>query len=251
MKAQYKFNANLLKASKSQDLTEAKNEWSVIIKSDQNGLCICQHKLKHIYFMYNSITNLTITVGVTCAKKFGMKKEVMANTVIKSIFTQMLEKGEYEIIDDIIVYTKNVERELITYLEEEYKLKENNIEELKTLLIIIQNIKLYDISQIYERIKNKIDQYIKVLELTTSSGCKCCQYNNTKQINEHYYYNNRNSMMDCEGRCYITTCGVWKKMDNTHNCILQNCNNCTVSYPQYLLKNQCCYKCNHLNDYNK
>ena len=54
--AKYNFDMNLIKASYNKNLEDAKKEWVLIGKDareEQDGLCICQHKVKHIiYYFY-------------------------------------------------------------------------------------------------------------------------------------------------------------------------------------------------------
>jgi hypothetical protein len=87
--AKYNFNKNLIKASYKKDLCDAKNEWCIIgneSREYQNGLCICQRKVKHIIYMYNLKTNLTIMVGSKCAKKFELtNNSLLNNNILRKI----------------------------------------------------------------------------------------------------------------------------------------------------------------------
>ena len=70
MTAKYKFNSNLLEASFSNNIEDAKKEWEFICdekREEQYEQCICQRKVKHIKYIrkcyappdpnYNNIPN--------------------------------------------------------------------------------------------------------------------------------------------------------------------------------------------------
>jgi hypothetical protein len=146
--AKYKFNENLIKASHNKDLNNAKKEWHIIYqekREKQDGLCICQHKVKNITYMYNPITKLTIIVGDICAKKFELNNNsVIPNNILKELLKNSLEKGEYEVIDNIITYSNNIEEQLKKYFE-------NRIE---------TNHNLNELIKIQTEIKELIDTYL-------------------------------------------------------------------------------------------
>ena len=122
--AAYKFNTNLLKASSSQILNDAKKEWCVIYEEErekQDGLCICQRKVKYVTYMYNAVTQYTIIVGTKCSKNFNMNKTKLANNILNNILKCNLTKGEYTNIDNIITYCKSIEEELLHYFLTEYE----------------------------------------------------------------------------------------------------------------------------------
>jgi hypothetical protein len=122
--AAYKFNTNLLKASSSQILNDAKKEWCVIYEEErekQDGLCICQRKVKYVTYMYNVVTQYTIIVGTKCSKNFNMNKTKLANNILNNILKCNLTKGEYTNIDNIITYCKSIEEELLHYFLTEYE----------------------------------------------------------------------------------------------------------------------------------
>ena len=122
--ATYKFNTNLLKASSSQILKDAKKEWRVIYEEErdkQDGLCICQRNVKYVTYMYNVITQYTIIVGTKCSTKFNMNKTKLANNILNNILKRNLTKGEYTNIDNIITYCKSIEEELLNNFLTEYE----------------------------------------------------------------------------------------------------------------------------------
>ena len=73
-KAKHNFDKNLLRASLSNSLREAKPEWVKVyqeVRSNKDGLCICQRNgLKFVNYFYNVKTKLTINVGSRCCIKF-------------------------------------------------------------------------------------------------------------------------------------------------------------------------------------
>lgn len=94
----YNFDKNLIKASYKKDLYGAKREWQIIgndIREEQNGLCLCQRKVKHIIYMYNPKTKLTIIVGSKCAKKFELNNFLLPNDILREILKSNLTKGDY------------------------------------------------------------------------------------------------------------------------------------------------------------
>lgn len=125
-KMKYKFNENLLKLSKNKNLEFAKTEWREIYResrTEKTGLCICQHRLKNIIYMYNIYTKYTITVGSDCCKKFNLQLVKLDNTILKNVIGQMLVRGEYEynIIDNILEYTNDIQNQLIKYIRNIYE----------------------------------------------------------------------------------------------------------------------------------
>jgi hypothetical protein len=122
--ATYKFNTNLLKASSSQILKDAKKEWCVIYEEErdkQDGLCICQRNVKYVTYMYNVITQYTIIVGTKCSTKFNMNNTKLANNILNNILKSNLTKGGYTNIDNIVTYCKSIEEELLNNFLTEYE----------------------------------------------------------------------------------------------------------------------------------
>jgi hypothetical protein len=129
--AKYKFDINLLKASFSQIIENAKKEWNIIYeekRENNDGLCICQRKVKNIIYMYNIITKNTIIVGSTCCKKFNMSNNILNNKILTNILKNSLTKGEYTNIDNIITYCQSVEEQLLNYFQTNFEKIIENIE---------------------------------------------------------------------------------------------------------------------------
>ena len=167
--SKHKFNENLIKLSQSNVLDEAKKEWLFIYdekRKKQDVLCVCQHKVKNANYMYNIKTKHTIIVGSTCHKKFnlGYKK---IHKYLSKIFKYHLEKGEYKIIDNLIVYSQSIQRELKKKLKNEIN-NNYNINKLNELLdditFLINNYEIKYLSVIYNLCLNKIKK-LKLDEL--------------------------------------------------------------------------------------
>jgi hypothetical protein len=120
-KGKYNFDQNLLKASSSNSLQEAKKEWVKVCdekRTNKDGLCICQQKnIKNVEYFYNVKTKLTIIVGSVCCKKFDFSVDKIKNKILEDILKNNILKGEYEVIDNIIEYTNSVEEQLIEYFK--------------------------------------------------------------------------------------------------------------------------------------
>lgn len=157
----YKFNIHLLKLSKSEDLKIAKTEWREIYREkreEKTGLCICQHSLKNIIYMYNIFTKHTISVGTSCCKKFKLQI-IKINNILKNVISEMLIKGEYKIINNILEYTNNIKTQLIKYIRNQYE-NMRNLEQLKKfnndIKILINDYDLTYLHDIYDEIIEKI-----------------------------------------------------------------------------------------------
>ena len=119
----YKFDRHLLYLSESDDIEIAKTEWEFICKrTEQDGHCICQHKIKHVTYMYNEKTNYTITVGTDCAEKFNVDISKPVSEELQYILSDLINSGLYEIIDNIVEYSEDVEQKLIDYYKEQISL---------------------------------------------------------------------------------------------------------------------------------
>jgi len=153
-KAEYKFDANLLKLSRSKDIEIAKKEWREIFREEReerNGLCICQHTLKNIIYMYNIFTKYTISVGTGCCKKFKLKTVGIDNNILKNVLSEMISAGEYKIIDDVLEYTCDIQTQMIKYIMKEYKYF--YCEELLTdVKMLIDNYGLSYLQSVYDEL---------------------------------------------------------------------------------------------------
>ena len=129
MSAKYNFDTNLLKASSSSNIDDAKKEWVVLIKEkiEDNALCICQRKVKIVTYLFNTKTHLTIIAGTTCCKKFNMTTETINNNLYSKILIDNLKKGAYIHIDNIVKYSDDIQKHLQDYFEEQLEIKSHNL----------------------------------------------------------------------------------------------------------------------------
>ena len=162
--ASCKFTKNLLLASHAETLEDAIKEWAMIYEAtlpEVTGLCICQHRLKNVSYMYNRITKLTIIVGSTCLKKFDMASAPITNKYISSLFEKSIhqkkelrKKGEYNTIDDIVKYSKEIEETLIKQCSDIYTNYQTNIFKLRELQGAIHELRdLYGITYLNDVLK--------------------------------------------------------------------------------------------------
>lgn len=153
-KAEYKFDANLLKLSRSKDIAIAKTEWRTICKEEReerDGLCICQHTLKNIIYMYNIFTKKTISVGTRCCKKFNLNTSGIDNNILKNVLSIMIRAGEYKIIDNILQYTADIQSQMIKYIMDEYTYFYNeNL--LMNIKMLIDKYKLSYLQSVYDEL---------------------------------------------------------------------------------------------------
>ncbi len=157
----HKFDINLLKLSESNVLQIAKTEWHKIYteqREERTGLCICQHKLKNITYMYNIVTKHTIIVGTGCCKKFNFGKISLGNNMFKTVIQRAIERGEYKIIDNILEYTFDIQTQLIAYIRKEYEDNITNLKELTNIIIHIHKLRAdYDLNYLKDILREIID----------------------------------------------------------------------------------------------
>jgi len=137
--AKHKFIQHLLSLSNEKELPGALNEWKLLAKEARSyekkeALCICQHMIKHAFYVYNKKTGKTITVGSTCCKKFNISfhSETTSNLFFIHVERWIGENG-YEVIDDIEEYAERVKTSLQKDCYEKYLICKNSISQLKKL----------------------------------------------------------------------------------------------------------------------
>jgi hypothetical protein len=202
--AKYKFNTNLLKASYSQELENAIKEWNIICDEKRNindGICICQRKVKNVIYLYNIKTKNTIIVGSACYKKFNMKNEKLSNKILSEILRNSIIKGEYTNIDNIITYCSEVQEQLLTYINTEYTNNISNIEKLKELSIVIKDlIHQYNLDYLVDinlLITNKLDELVKEKQqLELEYKMRIDEENKQKEIRKLKYLEYKNRIDD-------------------------------------------------------
>jgi len=234
-KAGYYFNTNLLKASSSSNsLQETKNEWVNVyqeMRPKKDGLCICQRNgLKYVNYFYNSKTNSTIYVGSACCKKFDFNPDKIKNKTLEEILKNNIMKGEYQVIDNIIVYTNSVETQLIGHFEKYTLLK--NISRLKQVTEEIENLindyKLDYLHIIYNTLTNLIKVIEKEEEEEEKLKIYCVEIHNVNyhpwQGHERDVYTHKfSSIEECEDFISKLQIGITKfstyRQENTITCV--------------------------------
>jgi hypothetical protein len=149
----YKFDANLLKASKSKDIALAKLEWRWVrddSRPEQDVQCICQRWIKHLNYYHNIETGYTIALGSGCAKKVGLPDRGLPGPLAE-VLKERLERGEYSTIDNMLIYSDSIQKELIAYFQRKFKesqrkcnqkwvLEENIAEAIFKLKVILNEL---------------------------------------------------------------------------------------------------------------
>jgi len=145
--ATYNFSNHLLKLSENKDnIEKAIQEWRFVTKEKYEKLsriCICQHKIKNIIYLFNTCTLNTIAVGSTCFKKFNVIiKDI--NPIIKKVLETLREKGEYKHILDFNKLIIDNEQDVIDSFQKEYRTYCNDIDEL-----VVLHTYIYDLINTY------------------------------------------------------------------------------------------------------
>lgn len=152
----YNFNENLFILSENKiDINIAIKEWSildVIFKKkikDSNSIisklskkritnepvkCICQRNIHHYKILFNTITKEKINIGTGCIKKFKFNKK----TKISKFCENMINTLGYDKIDDVILYSNDIETEIAEYIKNCFTLIE------KKNLSLKEQIKTYE-----------------------------------------------------------------------------------------------------------
>jgi hypothetical protein len=152
----YNFNENLFILSENKiDINIAIKEWSildVIFKKkikDSNSIisklskkritnepvkCICQRNIHHYKILFNTITKEKINIGTGCIKKFKFDKK----TKMSKFCENMINTLGYDKIDDVILYSNDIETEIAEYIKNCFTLIE------KKNLSLKEQIKTYE-----------------------------------------------------------------------------------------------------------
>ena len=190
--SKYKFNSNLIKASESKDIKEAKNEWQLIWeekREDDDRQCICQRKVKNVIYMYNIKTKNTIIVGKVCSKKFEMNCCGISNPLLKNILKSKLTKGEYTNIDNILTYCQSVQEQLLNYFNEKYESIKKSIDDKNNYNLFNINYYKQKIHELFIDINELLEKYnLEYLEEIKTKINKLCK----KVMDYEYeYYKNK------------------------------------------------------------
>jgi hypothetical protein len=130
----YKFDENLKTLSAPGE--NYKSQWLVELytyntSASATDLCICQRKIKHCFFVRNSINGNLVKMGTTCVKDIlvqDVRNDANTRQRMKKHIIYMFEKGVYIEIHDLYDYVIKV---IIDYMS-----SITNIEELNRFIII-------------------------------------------------------------------------------------------------------------------
>ena len=156
----YNFQKNLLKASESNDIMEAKTEWEMISeqKLQREVLCICNHKIKNVAYFFNSKTKNVINIGTTCKNKFGMGSiPKIKNKLILKFISEKIKNTEYGCITDIKIYCEEVQKEFYKYLNDKIEGSKDNRNELNIYKEQILELKNLNLGLDFDDILGKIN----------------------------------------------------------------------------------------------
>jgi hypothetical protein len=158
---EWNFNQNLLHLSENTELELAKQEWVMICREDRDEmdrLCICQHKIKKVTYMYNQNTCHVITVGSTCVDHFPLMEDKMKPDIFQQFMKEFLLKGEYGTIENIFDYSQIVQQQLVDHFEK--KMQTENLHILETLCSELRDIisrhKLVHLQDILDQVETKL-----------------------------------------------------------------------------------------------
>jgi hypothetical protein len=137
------FNKNLLGLSDSTDIEEAKQEWYFICREDRDdatGTCLCQHKIKHINYLYNKKTKKSVCVGSSCYKKFNFSAKAIEDSSLQYVLKQSITRGEYDVIHNVLEYSLSIKEQLLELLQRKFDKVKYQKEKRWVLLNEIKNL---------------------------------------------------------------------------------------------------------------
>jgi hypothetical protein len=228
--------------------------------------------------MYNMKTNLSIIVDSQCAKKFELDKaKLLSNNILREILKNNLLKGDYETINNIIIYSNNIQEQFIKYIEDKIENNNNKFKLLEIQNEIKELIEIYSLkylNNIYEIINNKlidIDKKIKEhieferkekerIEFERKEKervefemvKKCIEFERSHEERIEFEREEKERLeIEIKEKSRIE---FKKKIENRKKISNIKCFNCdkfinTIDCRR--LKNICCINCNISNDHNK
>jgi hypothetical protein len=142
----------------------------------------------------NRINQTTIICGSECCKKFNFEAQEIKNKTLLQLYINNLIKGEYEQIDNILIYSENVKIQLIKKYQNEYELYKNDIKKLEKLLQeVVELIYYYNfecLSFLKQEIEFKLENSKIKKELFDWDNIRAQQEKN-KQAKYIYYEQQR------------------------------------------------------------
>ena len=221
----FKLEPNLLKLSHSNNIDEAIGEWKRF-KQDKvhtEKVCICNRKIKNINYMYNPITKKFIITGGKCyshINSYWKDKGLDIPNVdekFKEFINKFFEKGEYEYIEDLSKYSKQIENHIINHytkyvdteieiniLQEMKKLLSvNNMECLKPLYFRLCEIYIY--RKTYDKILKQMKSNYRIINHYTKYVDTEIEINILQEMKKLLSVNN----MECLKPLYFRLCEIY------------------------------------------
>lgn len=203
-KAKYNFNTNLIRLSykKSNKFEEVINEWVIIHKEKRDNkdrICICNHKIQNVTYIYNRFNENTIIVGSHCCKKFKLNIKQCQFPELNCILKKLLINNEYKIINNLVKYSSDNYDELLKIIIRKYD--EYNKLNIYSYIQPDANIIDFINHPINKEFKNLInrfnilvnDYYIEIKKYTFQDIVEKMQikYNDNISIISNFYNSNK------------------------------------------------------------
>ena len=151
------------KLNSDADMEEAKQEWYFICREDKDdatGTCLCQHKIKHINYMYNKKTQKSVCVGSSCYKEVNFSAKAIEDSSLQYVLKQSITRGEYDVIHNVLEYSLSIKEQLLELFQRKFDKVKYQKEKRWVLLEEIKNsicdYGLTYLGQAYEDIEKQV-----------------------------------------------------------------------------------------------
>jgi hypothetical protein len=134
----HKFITNIKQLSESQDDNEVSKEWEYYkdeTLATVSGKCICNHKVKYVYYYVNILNGNIIQVGDVCRKKYIELEDVERHSMIyiKDALMDIKDVGKYGNITDVLEYENDIRTKVMQKIIKDID-TENTISKLDKVL---------------------------------------------------------------------------------------------------------------------
>ena len=114
----HKFIINIKQLSESQDDNEVAKEWEYYKNetlATVSGKCICNHKVKYVYYYVNILNGNIIQVGDICRKKYIELEDIERYNMIyiKDTLIDIKDLGNYGNITDVLEYENDIRTKIM------------------------------------------------------------------------------------------------------------------------------------------
>lgn len=156
---------NIIENSINKEWDKAKNEWYCYnLKEDEDGICVCGHHLKNLYYIKNKHNDISLIVGSSCVKKF--KNNQMDEYMNELLSTKKLLLKEEKAYQRLKV--KQINRGVIISVRKSYLIKMYNLN-------VINPFEYNFYTDIYDKLSLTLNQQ----KLKTKINDKIVDYYNT------------------------------------------------------------------------